>query len=284
MTAHGTFLRRMAAAVLAIGLATGASVAETPADDLALGLAALDRQDYPGAARAFAAAAEAGAPDGLFYLGRMHELGLGTAVSLPVAAELFARGSEAGSALAGNRLGLMYLDGTGVVQDYAYGRELVCAAAEAGLDQAQFNCGVLWADGRGGETDPARAVDWYRLAAEQGHVGAMNLLGLALAGGAEGVPQDLAAARGWLERTAALGNPVGLFALGQFHAEGLGVERDLVAAHVWFNLAAAYGHPQGAEARGQIEALLTPEQIRDAQKMARDWRPETGAEPAPVAE
>ena len=101
----------------------------------------------------------------------------------------------------------------------------------------------------------------------------MNLLGLALMAGAEGVEADRDAARALFEATAAMGNPVGLYTLGQIYAEGLGVETDLVAAHAWFNIAAARGHPQAAAARAEVEALLTPEQVRDAQSRARDWRP-----------
>lgn len=260
-----------AAALLSLGLAGGA-VAEEGAD-IAAGLAALEEQDFRAAASAFAAAAENGEADALFYLGRMHELGLGTQPNMAIAGQLYERGVEGGSALARNRLGLMYLGGEGVVQDYAYARELICAAAESGLADAQFNCGVLWADGRGGEADPAQAVGWYRLAAEQEHVGAMNLLGLALMAGTDGLEQDRDAARALFEKTAAAGNPLGLYTMGQIHAEALGVERDLVAAHVWFNLAAAAGHPQGATARAEVEALLTPEQVREAQQTARDWRP-----------
>lgn len=272
-----TLARVFAALLVAVALGPVAG-AQEPSSDTAAGLVALDARDYPAAAQAFGAAAEAGDADALFYLGRMHELGLGTSVNLPLAAQLLARGSEAGSALAGNRLGLMYIEGDGVVQDYAYGRELICGAAEKGLAQAQFNCGVLWAEGRGGPAEAARAVEWYRLAAAQEHVGATNLLGLALMSGVEGVEKDEAAARALLERTAAMGNPVGLYALGQIYAEGLGVEQDLLQAHVWFNLAAANGHPEGAQARAEIEALLTPEQVRDAQRQAREWRPEGAAE------
>ena len=51
---------------------------------------------------------------------------------------------------------------------------------------------------------------------------------------------------------------------------------DYVRAHMWFNLSAAQ---EGADSqiaakdRDNIAKLMTPAQIAEAQKLAREWRP-----------
>jgi uncharacterized protein len=49
--------------------------------------------------------------------------------------------------------------------------------------------------------------------------------------------------------------------------------RDYVRAHMWFNLAAAQGDQDAAKARDDVAKLMTPAQIAEAQKLAREWRP-----------
>ncbi len=54
---------------------------------------------------------------------------------------------------------------------------------------------------------------------------------------------------------------------------GHGVPQDVVRALMWFNLAAAQGAPEEIENRNRIVPLLTPAEIAEAQKLAREWRP-----------
>jgi uncharacterized protein len=42
---------------------------------------------------------------------------------------------------------------------------------------------------------------------------------------------------------------------------------------MWFNLAAAGGNKEAAEARNLVSSLMTPAQIAEAQKLAREWKP-----------
>ncbi len=64
--------------------------------------------------------------------------------------------------------------------------------------------------------------------------------------------------------------------LGLMYTRGQGVPQDYVHAHTWFNLAAA-GLPPGedrdraAENRDIIAKLMTPAQIAEAQRFAREW-------------
>jgi len=61
--------------------------------------------------------------------------------------------------------------------------------------------------------------------------------------------------------------------LGVFYDNGLGVPQDKVRAYMWFNLSAAQGRDGAAAFRDLIARLMTPAQIAEAQKLAREWKP-----------
>ncbi len=60
--------------------------------------------------------------------------------------------------------------------------------------------------------------------------------------------------------------------LGVMYAEGLGVPQDFVQAHMWFNLAGAGGYEPAPELRAIMAKHLTPAQIAEAQRLAREWQ------------
>jgi len=51
---------------------------------------------------------------------------------------------------------------------------------------------------------------------------------------------------------------------------GNGVIQDYIRAHMWFNLAASKGNKTAKENRTVIAKKMTPAQIDESQKMARD--------------
>ena len=64
--------------------------------------------------------------------------------------------------------------------------------------------------------------------------------------------------------------------LGIMYAWGTGVPQDYVQAHMWFNLAVSRSRPgetydTAAELRDAFADLMTPAQIAEAQKLARQW-------------
>jgi hypothetical protein len=120
--------------------------------------------------------------------------------------------------------------------------------------------------------DDERAVRLLRPLAEQGDARAQYLLGTRYFRGM-GVPQDYAEALKWFRLSADQENADGQGALGSMYYMGLGVPQDYVLAHMWFNLSAARG---GSPARrDSILHQMTPEQIAEAQKLAREWKPTT---------
>jgi len=53
---------------------------------------------------------------------------------------------------------------------------------------------------------------------------------------------------------------------------GQGVTQDYVQAHMWSNLAAAGGLNVGA-LRDRLAKQMTPAQIAEARRLAREWKP-----------
>jgi TPR repeat protein len=132
--------------------------------------------------------------------------------------------------------------------------------------------------GRGVTQDDTEAVAWFRKAADQRDAIAEFLLGNQYANG-KGVPQDYSEAMIWFRRAAEQGHPVAKLFLGVMYAEGRGVPQDYVRAHMWFSLAAAQGEQRAVKTLEMAERRMTPAQINEAQKLARDWKPATQPTP-----
>jgi TPR repeat protein len=95
--------------------------------------------------------------------------------------------------------------------------------------------GLIYATGRGVPQNYFQAVKWFRLAAEQGDALAQYNLGLIYASGYDVVPKDD------------------------------------VQALVWFILAAKGGHDDAHANREAFATTMSPEQVEQAEKFARDW-------------
>jgi TPR repeat protein len=124
--------------------------------------------------------------------------------------------------------------------------ELIEQAAKKGSAVAQFSLGVMNYPIGDQSFDPSKgnlseALIWYRRAAEQGDVDAMVAMGMA-------------------------------------YADGIGVPQDYVEAHKWYNVAAPrtnYGDIRNdiMKRREDLSLKMTTAQISEAQKLARDWKP-----------
>jgi len=60
------------------------------------------------------------------------------------------------------------------------------------------------------------------------------------------------------------------------YSNGWGVPQDYVQAHMWWNLAAAKGNEIGRKNRDIVAKKMTPGQIAEAQRLAREWLEEHG--------
>src|SRR5262249_48511432 len=148
--------------------------------------------------------------------------------------------------------------------------------AAQGVVEAQFTLGVLYSKGERVPQNEAEALKWFRLAAAQGHARAQLNLGLLYATG-EGVPQDDAEALRWFRLAADQGEAGAQFNLGVLYYTGEGVPQDDVQAYKWFQLAVASfttksDQDKAVEVRNRVAARMTPAQITEAQKLAREWK------------
>jgi TPR repeat protein len=206
----------------------------------------------------------------------------------------------------------MYYNGEGVERDHTQAIQWYRRAAEQGNIRAQYNLGVMHAKGEGVPQDHTEAVKWYRLAAEQGDDFAEVRLAHIYEKGEGGVPQDYAEALKWYQRDAERSNDAAAqfnvgriygrlageqgpalhilasrwyqlaanqgyasvqFHLGLMYDNGEGVPQDYVLAHMWLNLAAARGYEGAKENRDLVASHVTPDQLAEAQRLARDWQP-----------
>jgi TPR repeat protein len=144
--------------------------------------------------------------------------------------------AEQGNSQAQGLLAFMYEFGKGVPQDYTEAAKWYRKGAEQGDRQAQFNLATMYANGRGVPHDEAESDRWYRKAAEQGDALAQSLVGSAY-----------------------------LF--------GRGAPKDFVQAYMWLNLAAHGGAHGAAQTRDGLEPFMTAEEIAEAQRLTREWKP-----------
>ena len=61
--------------------------------------------------------------------------------------------------------------------------------------------------------------------------------------------------------------------LGVMYGTRQGVPQDYVQAHKWFNLSAAKGVSKARENRDTAANRMSQDQIAEAQKLAREWKP-----------
>ncbi len=127
--------------------------------------------------------------------------------------------------------------------------------------------------------DYVKALRQFRIAAEKGKMSsgaAQFSLGVMYDNG-QGVPQDYAQAVKWYRKSAGQGYAKAQNNLGVMYYNGQGVPQDYVQAHMWSNLAASRLSPGGdrdraAKNRGIVAKKMSPAQISEAQKLAREWR------------
>ena len=82
----------------------------------------------------------------------------------------------------------------------------------------------------------------------------------------------------WYRRAADQGDVDAMVAKGMAYADGIGLPQDYVEAHKWYNVAAPrtkYGDIRNdiMKRRDDLSLKMTTAQISEAQKLARDWKP-----------
>jgi len=91
------------------------------------------------------------------------------------------------------------------------------------------------------------------------------------------VTQDYAEAAKWLRKAAEQGNANAQYYLGMAYSNGKGVTQDYVQAYMWCDLSAAVLTGElretASKLRDAIAKKMTTQQIAEAQRLAREWKP-----------
>ncbi len=157
-------------------------------------------------------------------------------------------------------------------RDYATVLLIFRQFADQGDAVAQVNLVVIYERGKGVPQDYAAAVKWFQKAAGQGYASAQYIVGNMYDKGL-GVTEDYAAALKWYRKAANQGYAPAQTNLGFMYSIGQGVTLDLVQAHMWYNLSAMKGKKIAREVRDLLAKVMTPAQVAEAQRLAREWKP-----------
>jgi uncharacterized protein len=109
-------------------------------------------------------------------------------------------------------------------------------AANQGYADAEYNLGILYHNGDGVTKDHREAARWYKLAAEKGNTKAQ-------------------------------------FNLALMYYRGEDLTKDYVQAYMWAGLSATNGSREAAILRDDLEKKMTPAQLREAKRLAQEWKP-----------
>jgi TPR repeat protein len=226
-------------------------------------------KDLVEAVKLFRKAADQGYAHAQSVLGACYMAGQGVTRDYAEAIKWFRKAADQGDADAQCRLGFICYE---FQQDYALAVKWFHEATEQNFADAQYWLGFCYDNGRGVTKDHVEAAKWFRKAAEQNHAKAQYWLGYCYYIG-QGVPKDYAEAVKWSHKAANQGDVDAQFRLGMCYNAGEGVTKDLVEAAKWWNLASAQGEKLAKRNLFVIEQKMTPEQIAEAQQLAREFQP-----------
>ncbi|MPZ45282.1 MAG: hypothetical protein GEV05_18185 [Betaproteobacteria bacterium] len=255
----------LALVLLAVPGSAGAGLPEA--------IKALIARDYVTADKEMRPIAEGGDTRAQVLLARMYRDAHNPERNPTEALAWFRRAADAGSAEAHYWIGVMQAVGDGTEKDIAQAIESWRRSADEGHGPAMGALAVVYATGAGIDKDMTEAVRWAQLGAQKHDRRSQWVLGRAYLLGAGGLQRSTREFVSWTRRAALQGERAAQAALGRAYVDGLGVPQDYVHAHMWLNLAAARGVDAAAKQRDEIAGRMTAEQIAEAQKLARAWRP-----------
>jgi hypothetical protein len=145
-------------------------------------------------------------------------------------------------------------------------------AAEQGLAGAQLKLGLAYKDGKGVTINATESAKWLRQAADQGLAQAQMYLAIAYLSG-YGLPLDAEEALKWLLRAANQGYSSAQLSLGLYYLCYKSIPNHLVLSYMWSYISAANGEVNGPTQVETASRKMTPEQITEAQRLAREWKP-----------
>ena len=145
-------------------------VLDLRADELRLkaGIAAMKRQHYATALRAFRAEAEEGNLQAKSNIGYMYEHGWGVPQDYQKAMTWYKEAAKGSLSEAEYNVGILYHNGYGVAKNNSEAKNWFQKAAKKNFRDAQFMMGNIYQNGWGVKPNPKLALIWYKRAAKQG--------------------------------------------------------------------------------------------------------------------
>ena len=221
------------------------------------------------------ASADNGDAGAQLQLGMLYASGMGVTRDPVKAAKWHRKAAEQGLPQAQYQLGLDYANGEGVKVSQTEASKWFRKAAEQGMAEAQHELGLCCLSGRGVRESGSEAVDWFRKAAEQGFAPSQYQLGNCYLQGT-GVPKNIEEGIRRVRSAAENGLAVAQNKLGTCYQKGVGLPKDEVQAYKWFALAAAQDDEHAPDIKvslATLESRLTKDQIAEAQRLAREFKP-----------
>jgi uncharacterized protein len=179
-------------------------------------------------------------------------------------------------------------DGAAAYQrgDYATAARLWLSMADNGNTVAQIRLDEMYDKGQGVPQDYVLAVKWYRRAADQGDAKAQFKLG-SIMNWAGTSPRTIQRLPSWFQKAADQGDAEAQLHLGNLYSLGVGVSQDYVQAHKWYSLIVS-GSASTVVLRRiaensceELASKMTPTQIAEAGRLAREWVPKVIAQTSP---
>ena len=84
------------------------------------------------------------------------------------------------------------------------------------------------------------------------------------------VAQDYQEAVKWYHLAAEQEDEAAQYELGYMYVYGEGVIQDYVLGYMWWNIAASNGYEDAKKYIDFVESMMTPEQLAEAEKLARE--------------
>jgi TPR repeat protein len=192
-----------------------------------------------------------------------------------------ARKAEAGDMVAQREMGLANDSMRSRHPNFEQAARWYELAAVQGDAIAQNNLGSLYEHGLGVPKDSTKAFELYHKSADQRFAMAQNSLGRMYDLGV-GVATNVVEANQWYSKAAEQGNAQAMYNLGLNYAMGRGVTHDPVQAFKWLDLARwetqlSRDLRTKYAVRGALEQakkLMTREQIKEGERLAREWSQE----------
>jgi TPR repeat protein len=208
-------------------------------------------------------------------LGNFYFYGTGVSKDLSKGVKWHRKAAEQGLAMAQYQLALDYALGEGAEPDKPEAAIWFRKAAEQNVVEAQVEIGQCYARGDGVQANGADAIHWFRKAVAQGSMDAEYQIGKCYFEGT-GFSKDIEQGVKWIRHAAERGFAPAQNAFGQCYEKGTGVPKDPLQAYKWFALAAARDDEHAVDIRvnlAKMEALLKPEEVAEAQRLAREFKP-----------